>query len=90
MNSINISELTLISVNSAWYNTQHRKCSVDDFKIALKAAHLSYESACELFGKDSKVAHQAKKKVQYMVNQIDNEKSDIFELMMFKTSDWSF
>jgi len=90
MSGLNLSEIELFSVNASWYNANHRKCSIDDFKVALKAAHLSYESACTLFGSSSKPALTAKKKVQYLMNQIDKDKSDIFALLMFNTSEWDF
>lgn len=90
MNELNLSDLKLHSINASWYNAMHKKCSEDDFKIALKAAHLGHEYAIKTYGKDSRAARLTKKKVQYLMNQIDTDKSDIFVLMMFKTDDWTF
>lgn len=55
---------------------------------SLKSSHEGYERVKAEYGEDHRLTKHAKKSAEYYYNQIDEDLSDVFTLLMFNPTDW--
>lgn len=89
---IAMADLPLESLTGKWVikvGTQRKIVPIDQFRVRLKAAMLNLESCTKQFGKESRVTRKAERSYNFLYKQIDQEQSDTFALLMFKTESWT-
>ncbi len=88
--SIDLNEIPIVSKNGWWIiksGGKRRKASQLEFQARLKSSMVNLEDCSSRFG-DCKMTRNAKTLYEFHYNQIDQEQSDTFTLMMFRTDEW--
>lgn len=91
---INMSDLPLVSKTGWWIilvgaARKRTKTDINTFRVKLKAATMNLEICKENFEPDSRMLKKAQRTYDFLYNQIDQDKSDTFALMLYNTEDWT-
>lgn len=89
--SIEMKDLPLVSRTGHWrmyVGNKTQLTNIDMFRIKYKAAALHHEACNRDFGKESLITRKATRRLNFYHNQIDEERSDTFALLMYNTDEW--
>lgn len=89
--AIDLRELELTPRRGYWrvrIGKTIQRVGYERFMCALKGSHEQYERTKAEYGEEHRLTVKAKKTAEFYYNQIDEDLSDVFTLLMFNPTDW--